>query len=541
LTSPISDPSSQLDLRSWLGILRRHAVLIAIVGLLALAAGGVMTYRQTPMFQSSSLISVNSVLGNAGVSGQIDETSLGAELDVLNSQTTRDQVVAEIGQPVSASFAKAGGSANIRITGRSDDPERASLIANTYAEVYAQSRLEADLERNQSAITVIKELLADVDEAIQANVPGIPEDTDDIASQDPDPSASATVADLITQRRTYTQQLQYLEDQTRFIEQGRVKILDEARPPSSPYAPDLSRNLMIALLVGLIAGVALAFAREQFRDTVDSAEGLETATGGLSLLGVIPKDQEWKTTGETHIVSFEAPTSPLAEAYRTLRSSLQFARLDDPIEILQVTSSSPFEGKSTTVANLGVTLSKAGQRVLIVDLDLRRPRLNKFFELDNSIGFTSLLQDPSLDRRAIAVSADAPNLGILTSGPRPKDPSELLSSDAARATIERLAASWDLVLIDSPPVLGVSDPLVISGFADATLLIVRSNATRISEVKSAVELLRKVQAPLVGSVVNSVDVSRRGYGYGSYGYGYGYGYGYKYSYGETPATTSATD
>jgi polysaccharide biosynthesis transport protein len=532
---PTEQMPSNFDLRWSIAMVRRHIVLIVAVALIAGLAGVLWTMQQTPMYRASALISVGAPLASSGGGGaSIDERSIAGEIDILGSGTTREAVSEKIGATGSVSFDKSSGESNIRITVTSEDPERAALVANTYAEVYAQIRLKADVDRNQEAIDVLSERLAEVEDAIRTG------STVTVPADGANGTVIGTTAsDLDTQRRTYQSQLTYLEDQARFIARGRVTILDPATVPSSPYSPSMTRNLAIALLIGLLAGVGLAFVRDQYNDTVDSVEDLDAATGGLPLLGVIPKDQEWTTTDETHIVSFEAPTSPLAEAYRTLRSSLQFARLDEPIEILQITSSGPFEGKSTTIANLGVTLSKAGQRVLIVDLDLRRPRLHKFFELDNDLGFTSLLDDASRDRLAIAVSPDAPNLGVLTSGPRPKDPSELLGSDAARRVITRLAASWDLILIDSPPVLGVSDPLVISGLADATLLIVRSSATRVAEVKSATDLLRKVQAPLVGTVVNSVDVSRRNYGYGSYGsYGYGYGYAYKYTYGETPSPAS---
>jgi len=200
-----------------------------------------------------------------------------------------------------------------------------------------------------------------------------------------------------------------------------------------------------------------------------------------------------------------------------------------------VTSARSLDGKSTTVANLAVTLAAAGKRVLVVDLDLRRPRMHRFFGLSNDVGFTTALRDPDSFRSAVAVSPDLGGLGVLTSGPRPGNPSELLASPAVRAFMQRLYGEYDLVLVDSSPVLGVSDPLVIAGLVDATVVVARSLATTKGEVRAAVDLLRKVNAPLVGTVVNSVDNRRHNY----YGYGY-YGYADGYLGSEPPGAVAAS-
>ncbi len=186
------------------------------------------------------------------------------------------------------------------------------------------------------------------------------------------------------------------------------KSSDPARTPTSAYAPVTSRNVLVALLVGLVVGIGIVVLREQFDDAIKSTEDLAQASNGLPMLGVVPADKNWQTVGETHLASVEAPTSAMAESFRTLRTSLQFARIDDPARILQVTSAKAGEGKSTTSANLGVTLSRAGQKVLLIDLDLRRPRQHLFFGLPNSTGFTTLLLDPDSRADTIAVSERIP-------------------------------------------------------------------------------------------------------------------------------------
>jgi non-specific protein-tyrosine kinase len=213
-------------------------------------------------------------------------------------------------------------------------------------------------------------------------------------------------------------------------------------------------------------------------------------------------------------VSIEDPTSPAAEAYRTLRTSIQFLGLEQPMRTLQVTSANPQEGKTTTLANLAVALARSGSTVAIVCCDLRRPRVHEFFGLENDVGFTSVLLGKVPLAGAVQEVPDQARLSLLASGPLPPNPSELLSSRRTVEVFGSLQAEYDFVLIDAPPVLPVTDALVLSGRVDATLLVAVAGATTRKEAARAVELLRQVDAPLVGAVLNGVDTE------GSYGYAY---------------------
>jgi capsular exopolysaccharide synthesis family protein len=223
------------------------------------------------------------------------------------------------------------------------------------------------------------------------------------------------------------------------------------------------------------------------------------------------------------LASVTAPQSSTAEAYRTLRTSLQFVGLDHPITVTQVTSPNSGDGKSTTLANLGVQLSRAGKRVVLVDCDLRRPRLHHFFALDNTVGFTNVLLKEADLEDALQVIEGERSLMVVTSGPVPPNPSELLSTKRAQGVLRSLAEESDYVLVDSPPVLPVSDALVLSGIVDATILVLSAGATTKREAHRAFEQLDQIEAPVVGAVLNSVDASAhydRAYG-GSYAYLYG--------------------
>jgi non-specific protein-tyrosine kinase len=213
----------------------------------------------------------------------------------------------------------------------------------------------------------------------------------------------------------------------------------------------------------------------------------------------------------------EAPTSSASEAYRSLRTAIGFIGLDKPLRVIQVTSPSAAEGKTTTIANLAVALANVGKKVVVVDCDLRRPRIHTFFGIPNEVGFTSvLLGEVPLANAAQAVGRR--HLMLLASGQLPPNPSELLSSTRTAQVLATLQAEADVVLVDSPPVLPVTDSAVLSAHVDATLLVIRAGVTTRRQLTRAVEVLEQVAAPLVGTVLNGVTADE--------GYGYTYNYGY---------------
>jgi non-specific protein-tyrosine kinase len=216
----------------------------------------------------------------------------------------------------------------------------------------------------------------------------------------------------------------------------------------------------------------------------------------------------------------------------SLRTSLQFLGLDRPLKIIQITSASAGEGKTTTIANLGVVLARAGQRVVIVSCDLRVPRVHLFFDQSNEVGFTSVLLGQCPLSAAIQPVAGQPGLVVLPSGPPPPNPAELLSTPRASEVLRSIASNCDVVLVDSPPTLPVADARVLSRAVDATLVVARAGKTSRRSLGRAIEVLREVGAPLVGTVLNGLQ-QRHG---DTYSIAYGYGYG---SYVETPTPTPA--
>jgi capsular exopolysaccharide synthesis family protein len=267
----------------------------------------------------------------------------------------------------------------------------------------------------------------------------------------------------------------------------------------------------------VILGLAAAFLRESFDDAVNSKEMAEEF-GGASVIAAVPMVNSWKKRDKPLVVSLARPMSPAAEAYRSLRTSLQFARQDGDVRMILVTSPAAAEGKSTTLANLGAMFAQAGERVVLVSCDLRKPRLGKFFGMDESQGLTTaVLGEQRLEDLIKPLPGDT-NLWLLPSGEPPPNPAELLNGKRVQQVFATLRDLFDLVLIDSPPVLPVTDAVVLSKDADATLLVVAAGQTSRGDLQRAAEKLKQVEARVTGIVLN--ETSRQG---NAYGYRYGYG------------------
>jgi len=324
----------------------------------------------------------------------------------------------------------------------------------------------------------------------------------------------------LTQYSTYRDKYDQLQVDTSLQHAG-ASLVESASLPGIPVRPTPIRNALLAVLLGLFVGVGLAFLFEYLDDSVKSPDDLERHAPGLPFLGAIPTVSDWRNRDRARAITLEAPHSPASEAYRALRTSVQFVGLRQPLQTLLLTSPMTSEGKTTTIANLAVTLARSGKDVTVVDCDLRRPRLHAFFDVPNEIGFTSvLLGDAPLAAALRIVSAGSGGgaLRVLTSGPLPPNPSELLGTNRVTELLTALQAMSDIVLIDSPPLIPVTDALVLSRRVDGVLLVVTSAVTSRRNVTRSVGLLEQAEAPTIGIALNAVS-EESGYG-GEYGYSY---------------------
>jgi len=274
----------------------------------------------------------------------------------------------------------------------------------------------------------------------------------------------------------------------------RVTVVDDAVTPTSPVSPRPLRNLVLGLLAGLLAGVAAAVLREATDTSVKSSDALRDLTGGPVLASVGVQDKAQRHAVWEH-------RSPKSEAYRSLRTNLQFVDVDRPVKALTVTSSIAGEGKSLTACNLALTLADAGKRVILVDGDLRRPRIGEYLGLRRPAGLTSVLAGTApLDQALVATKNRL--LSVLPAGPVPPNPSELLGSARMLELVELLKQDSDIVVIDSPPLLPVTDAAILAQLSDGAILVAQHGTTRRDQVGRAIERLSAVDARLLGSILN---------------------------------------
>lgn len=300
---------------------------------------------------------------------------------------------------------------------------------------------------------------------------------------------------------------------------NNISVVDRAEIPTGKHSPRLALNLAIGLLLGGFAGVLLAFLAEHLDDTVKNPEDMEKLLG-LAVLGTIPKLK----AGTTPAQALLDPRSPLAEAYRSLRTALQFSTDQGIPKSVLVTSSVPGEGKSTTALVLARNFAQLGRTVLLIDGDLRNPSMHKLFRLDNSTGLSNCLAGAAKAPEAIQTTQE-PNLSVLTSGPLPPNPAELLAGARMVSLLTVGCHKYDQVIIDGPPVMGLADAPIMANLAGGTLLVVEACSTRTGSVRASLKRLAAARARVLGGLLAKFDTRSSGYGYGGYGY---------YAYGETP-------
>ena len=323
---------------------------------------------------------------------------------------------------------------------------------------------------------------------------------------------AASIANAVSQQLGQT--IERIETPTGAIASPvKVTLTKPARAPLSASSPKKLLSLILGLFVGLALGVGYVVMRETLDNTVRSAADLTEASGGPAL-GVITFDDD----AANHPLIALDPKSQRAEAMRVVRTNLQFVDVDNPPRCVVITSSLPAEGKTTTACNLAITFALSGQKVCIIDGDLRRPKVADYFGIEGSIGLTNLLAGQN-KLNEVFVRWNRGLVMVLPAGPIPPNPAELLGSKSMSTLLDFLATRFDVVIIDAPPLLPVTDAAILAAASDGAVLVVRYGKTSRSEVARAAESLRSVNAKLVGTVHNFVPLKARGYGYG-YGYGY---------------------
>ncbi|WP_082836088.1 GumC family protein [Croceicoccus bisphenolivorans] len=413
---------------------------------------------------------------------------------------------------------------------RSELAARLETLRGRYLDDYPeivqlQNELDAvDRQLTEVANTIRNGVRSDYEAALQTEsnlrnqVAALQADT--LAEQDRSVRYNTLAREADTNRSLYDGLLQRFRElnASAGIATSNLAIIDRAEIPSVPTSPNLISNLLVALLAGIVLAAAYVFLREQLDDAIRVPEDIE-AKVEMPLLGVIPA-----ATGDDPAGDLSDPKSPISEAYNSLRGQLLYSTADGLPRILLVTSSQPSEGKTTTSTAIATGLARMGKRVVLIDADLRRPSAHKRYGLTNRHGLSGLLTGAdTLSPETVHGVGD--NLAVITSGPIPPSPTELLTGPRLAALLEELSARYDCVILDSPPILGLADAPVLSALADGVVFVIESDRARGGMLKTAIRRLRAMNPVILGAVLTKFDPQKGSNRYSEY---YGYEY-YRYS------------
>lgn len=294
-----------------------------------------------------------------------------------------------------------------------------------------------------------------------------------------------------------------------------LSVLEAAGVPTAPSSPRPVRNLLASLVVGVVLGLASALIREAIDARIRDSAEIERYTD-VGVLGVVPREY-----GDEDLIAVTRPRSRRSEAYRQVRTNLEFTGPEGAPRSLVISSAGPGEGKTTVASNLALIASHTGKSVILVDADLRKPRVHEVFRVSDEPGLTDVLSG-RLGVDDVLQPLDGERLTLMTSGPKPTSPSELLGSAAMVELIQELERRYDLVIIDSPPVLPVTDALILGVNTGGVVVVTRIGSTKRNALRRTVEAVQRVNARVLGVVGNAaVEMEEKRYGYGA-GYGYGY-------------------
>ncbi len=323
-----------------------------------------------------------------------------------------------------------------------------------------------------------------------------------ISASSTDPALAAAIANEIAQV------LQ--EEIFRIMNDNNVRVIDYAKIPAVPSKPDKILNMSAGVFFGIMGGIFVVYLLEYFDNAVRSAEDIQKALG-MSVIGSIPK---LKMSGEkgSEVIMKSSPKSPGAEAFRSIRTNMQFANVDQNIKTILFTSAIPGEGKTLVSANMATALCGIGKKVMLFDCDFRKPRLGKVFGLSNTVGITDALMSKR-DYREFVKETGIENLHIMTAGNSVKNPAELLQSESIKELIRKIENEYDYIIVDTPPATAVTDASIVSTFSDAAIIVCSSGIADIDELKRAKEQLEGVNARIMGAVFNRASEASSYYSY----------------------------
>jgi succinoglycan biosynthesis transport protein ExoP len=517
-----------MELRQYASVIWKWLWLILLSTAVAATFSWLAVKDQPPIYQTSTTLMIGQTIEMANpntsdfyTSQQLAQTYS----DLIKREPILSKTAAALGFPdqwrslqAQVSVELVPGTQLMEIKVTDTDPQRAKLIADELAtQLVATVAGYRPQDSNREFIQTQAASLPPKIEAAQAEIQKLEIDMSSAFS-------ARQIQDI--QNRINTLEGQINDWQATFAQYqlllgnsgvNVLTVIEQASLPTAPIGPNWTMQVLLAAAIGLILAVGAAFLIEYLDDTLKSPDEVARTTG-LTTLGAITR-----ISGDNpaeKLITVRHPKSPISEAYRAMRTNLQFSSLDHPLKSLVVTSPNPVEGKSTTLANLGVVMAQAGKSVVLVDSDLRRPMLHKIFQVPNKEGLTDvlLMDEPQVDGHLQETGVE--NLRVLTSGPLPPNPSEMLGSQKMHRLIERLVAEADVVVFDTPPSLPVTDATVLATQADGVLIVADAGKTRRAAARQAVDNLQQVGANVLGTALNRLSPRRSGHYYYYYYYYY---------------------
>lgn len=523
-----------VEFRDYLEMLWRRKWVVGLALAIVLSAGIYRSVSQPKIYEAVGQILLTSD-GN-------DESDFQTQIRILQGQAIRDKVNAVLPDAGEVTGARIGESRIVNVAVRSRQPRLAADAVEAYVTAFIDYRQEQRVQQLVAITEKTRNQIKDLDDEIGRLTADYEAKTAEINDRslpftgENEASRAARALSIAAERRDLELKVGSVRDSLvseRLLLQGQMRdfnaenglstpaaeVVTPAAVPSGPISPKPVSDAISAAAVGLILGIALAFLFEYVDESIKTKEDVQRAVGTkIPVVATIPLVVEGRDRTGPEVVSLTAPRSVAAEAYRSLRTSVQFAGLENPVNVLAVTSAAAGEGKTTILANLAVVVAASGRRVVILDCDLRRPRIHAFFGLSNEVGLTSWLIGRGPLSFAVQEVPGIRRLSLMASGPIPPNPSELLSSQRFQEVIKALQADGALVLIDTPPLLPVTDASVIARSVDALFMVSMAGKGTRRHLRHAMEILQRVDAPVRGIVLNAVDLDfTSGYQGGYYG------------------------
>ncbi|MEI2690892.1 MAG: polysaccharide biosynthesis tyrosine autokinase [Anaerolineae bacterium] len=518
-----------MDLRNYINLVRKWLWLVVLCSVIAGAATFFITRQQTPIYQSAATVFINQARSTTGRADYTDiitsERVARTYAAMLQDWPTLNQAAIALGFPggiaamqaahdVSVSVTPVRDTQLVQVIVQSSDPAMAADVANILPDVFMQMNRERQQERFADTRQELQTDLATAEAELETTEQALNE----LADTPENRNERDRLTRLVARNQTTFNNLSKSLEDLRLAEAqttDNITLTTPAQAAAAPIRPRVLFNTLLALIVGALIGLGIAFLIEYLDDTIKTPDHVRDLTGLATLGNVIHLEG---ASPDQRMIAHMAPKSLGAEAYRVLRTNLQFSALDKPLTTLVCTSAMPGEGKSTTVSNLAAVMAQSDKRVILVDADLRRPSLHKLLKLPNNVGLSTALLDKGRDPAVYLQDTDMPNLRVMTTGPIPPNPAEMLNSARMHEMIEVLKSEADLVLFDTPPVLAVADTSILASQVDGTLLVVWAGKTRGELLMQAVERLQSLSIQPLGVVLNKLTQRKGGYYYSNYYY-----------------------